>query len=189
MLFYHLLGTPYLLPDGRIDDQYLIAVLIEIEIFDALIEETGTVYNAALEAVSYQYHNRYCKGSCPSLKEQLEWMDGMQAWREREGRPLPNPARSMPDAAKAIAGYNDGDGFQALWWANPYRGSEMANYINENHGDVPYQGLIVDGSEFIVGFRGREDDPLTSDVLDFVVVTKEQDDACNITKPTCMGFP
>jgi hypothetical protein len=177
-----------------------VAVLIKIEIYDALAEGTETAYNAALEAISFQYNddNWYCKGSCSSLKEQLEWMDSMHNWRERKDRLLPNPLeciKCMSDAAKAIAGYNDGDGFQAVWWANPYRGSDLANYIQENYPSADYlpYALMVDGNKFIVGFRGREDDPTTPEtnegILDFVVVTGSQNAACYSTTPNCMGFP
>lgn len=175
------------MPDGKLDDQYLVATLIKIEIESALREITS--YRAALEAISYHYHNFGCEGECKSLQQQLEWMDSMQNWWDRRGRSLPvisDDCYCWDDAALAINGYQDSQPAQSYWWGNPLRGFELAEYIRENYPSSSYQpySLMVDNNKFIVGFRGTEE----SGVLDFVVVTKQQNDDCYSKTPNCMGF-
>jgi hypothetical protein len=179
---------PYLLADGRIDDQYLMAILIEIA--QSLREGSGRVFRAALEAVSYRYRV-HCNGGCSTLQDQMEFMNSMENWRVRNGRPLPNISNDCisscwDNAALAIDGYNDGDGFQAVWWANPIRNSEMHNYIVANFPADSYgtYDLIEDNKRFIIGFRGT-DYGGEGGVLHFIVVTQEQNNACDFT---CMGF-
>jgi hypothetical protein len=121
----------------------------------------------------------------------MEFMNSMGNWGERNGRPLPKISDDClsfcwNNAALAINGYNDGDEFQAVWWGNPRRDSEMHNYIIENYPQASYEPfqLIVDNNRFIVGFRGT-DYGGTGGILHFIIVTQQQNDACNFA---CMGF-
>jgi hypothetical protein len=183
-------NSPYLLSDGRLDDRYLVATLIKIETESALAEGTGTVYGAALEAISYHYRHFDCRGDCTSLQQQLQWMDGMQNWWDRRGRPLPvipgNCSHCWNDSSLAMAGYQDSQPAQSYWWGNPLRGSDLATYIHDNYPALSYRpyALMVDNNRFIVGFRGTEVGG-PGGILDFVVVTKQQNDSCG---GTCMGF-
>ncbi len=178
--------SPYLTSHGRIDDQYLVAILIHLELKDA----RGRAYNAALEAVSYHYHGWACAGGCSSLAQQLRWMDSMESWRERT-QAIPETLCDFcwQSASQAIAGYDDGDAYQAVWWGNPFRGSELHQYISDNYPQPVYKtgALMVDGSRFIVGIRGNDDrtSPLT---LSFVVLTSDQLRSCYSSRPNCMGF-
>jgi RHS repeat-associated protein len=185
-------NSSHLLPDGRLNDRYLIAILIDIEIKDArAVEPSGRVYRAALEAISYQYHGWACSGACSSLQSQLKWMDAMHNWRERGNRDLPINVcdHCMADASLVRRSYNDGDGYQAVWWGNPYRDFDLHNYIIQTYpqaNNKPY-ALIVDNNRFIVGFRGT-DEGGTGGILNFVVITRQQQGDCYATTPNCMGF-
>ena len=149
-------NSPYILSDGRIDDQYLVALLIDIEIDRSRVQKA--VFNSALEAVSNQYHGWGCHGGCSSLSDQLTWMDAMQNWWDRDS-PFPQSVcpTCMDDAAKAVAGYNDGDGLDAVWWGNPLRESELNDFIVTNYSTVPKWGLLEATNRYIVGYKGTND--------------------------------
>jgi len=177
--------SPYLGSHGQIDDQYLVAILIHLELKDA----RGRAFDAALEAVSNHYRGWACGGECSSL-EQLRWMDNMESWRDRTIA-IPETLCSFcwQSASLAIAGYDDGDGYQAVWWGNPFRDSNLHQYISDNYPQPVYEegALMVDGSRFIVGIRGNDDLrwPLT---LSFLVFTSDQLSSCYSSSPNCMGF-
>lgn len=171
--------SPFILSDGRIEDQYLIAILIRIELNGA----SGKAYQAALEALSSQYKT-HCSGGCASLEEQLNWLGSMQGWWDRGSRPISinDCPWCMQDAAKAITGYQDEYDSQSWWWGNPLRDSSLANYVTSTFPNTAQGGLMVDGNKFIVGQRGGVG------VLDFVILTYQQGQECYSTIPNCMGF-
>ncbi len=185
-VWFELLGTEYLLPDGRIVDQYLIALIIRIELQGV----SGIPYLAALEAISNQYDGWGCGGGCSSLAQQLNWLDAMHAWRERDGSTvsLNDCPWCLADAARAMNNYNDSYSAESWWWANPTRESAMHKYI-EQYGlsgtATPEWRADTLGGAFIVASQ-----PCTG-CRYFVVMTQAQDAACaNISGDvTCNGFP
>lgn len=130
-MWAELQGSPYLLEDGRLTDQFLLAVLIRVE-FNGL--QSGTmVYEGSLEALSHQYAGYGCHGGCTTLSEQLNWLDNMQGWYGRNGNRISinDCNRCLPDATRVMEGVEAIDGY-AWWWGNPKLDSAMQAYINGN---------------------------------------------------------
>jgi RHS repeat-associated protein len=171
-------SRPAILGDGRLDDQVLLAIVIFVEFG---IYQTNSparrTYNAALEALSQQYHGtsaNLCNGSCQTLQVQLEWMDSKQGWYQGVPSTMVSSFEAyMDDALKVQNGLNDGDGITAWEWGNALPGSPMSEYIDDGAGGDPDWKNQAEGA-FIVHFGY------------FVVQTQLQNIDCGAVD--CMGF-
>lgn len=188
LTMYNLLeGTSFLLDDGRMTDQFLLAIIIRVE-FNGLGSHTR-IYEAALEALSNQYSGYGCSGGCSSLQQQLGWLNGMEGWYGKNGKEISvaDCPRCLGDATRVIKGVNDNDGYTAFWWGNPKPISAMSEYISVDPTgrSTPSWGDDTLGGAFIVQV------PIGGgNYGNFLVVTWAQNKACgDYPEPvTCMGF-